>query len=98
MSFKTGLTQKDIQLIQCECKSISKLESKVSESELRRQLYVIGVHVYRQFNKVGLPVDFKHPGLTQPRLKWCSKAKDFVDERIYDEVEQYFKTKKVVTT
>ena len=83
----TGLTQNDWKHIQCQCRSISKLEDNVSDKEIRQMLYTLGVYAYRQFHKQGLPVDMKQPRLSSPKKVWSSVMHKHVDERIIEILE-----------
>ena len=77
-----SLTTKDLEYILCSCRSIAKLEKHgVSEQQLKRQLYLLGVYAYRQFHKAGLPADLNHPLLSAPKKVWDKTSHSFVDER-----------------
>ena len=61
-----GLTLRDQNFINSSCRSIAKCENHgVKERELRRQIYMLGVYAFRQYHKVGLPSDIKHPGVRE---------------------------------
>ena len=82
MRNQKGLTQEDTKFINCSCRSIAKCESHgISETELRHQIYMLGLYTFRNFHRAGLPVDFKHPGLNQPAKVWSDVQHTFVDER-----------------
>ena len=79
---KQGFTIEDEKHIRSTIKSLSKIESSISEKELRHQLYLIGVFAYRQYMKAGIPVDVKHPALSAPRMVWSKESLSYVDERM----------------
>ena len=65
-----GLTLKDQNFINSTCRSIFKFEKHgVNDSELRQQIYMLGLFNYRQFHKVGVPKDFKNPRILKDILK-----------------------------
>ena len=77
-----SLTTKDLEYILCSCRSIAKLEKHgVNEAQIKRQLYLLGVYAYRQYNNVGLPADLNHPLLSAPKKVWDKTSHSFVDER-----------------
>lgn len=77
-----NLTEKDIKWMACSARSIAKLDKHgVSEKELRRMLYQLGVYFYRNFHGVGLPADFTHPSLIAPKKVWDKTSQRYVDER-----------------
>lgn len=76
-----NFTQADEKHIRSRIKSLTKIESKISEKELRHQLYLIGVFCYRQWNKAGIPADVRHPALDAPRMVWHKESLKYVDER-----------------
>jgi hypothetical protein len=81
MNTKFGLTQKDFNYLNCSAKSIAKLESYgVEELQIKRMLYELGVFVYRQANKAGLPTSMKHPLLSAPKKVWDNNEQKFVSE------------------
>lgn len=64
-----GLTLKDQNFINSTCRSIFKFEKHgVNDSELRQQIYMLGLYNYRQFHKVGLPEDIKNPRILETTL------------------------------
>ena len=59
-----GLTLKDQNFINSTCRSIFKFEKHgVNDSELRQQIYMLGLFTFRQFYKAGFPSDYKNPSL-----------------------------------
>lgn len=76
-----GFTLKNEEFIRSKIRNIVKLEPSISEKDLRWNLYQLGVYCYREFNKVGLPVDVKQPGLTAPKMVWSKNHGKYVDER-----------------
>ena len=82
MNSKFGLTQKDFQYLNCSAKSIAKLEAYgVDEKQIKRMLYELGVFVYRQANKAGLPQSLNHPLLSAPKRVWSNEEMRFVPEQ-----------------
>ena len=77
----SNLTEKDIKWMACSARSIAKLDkSGVSEKELRRMLYQLGVYFYRNFHGVGLPVEMSHPSLAAPKKIWDKTTQRYVPE------------------
>jgi hypothetical protein len=77
-----SLTTKDLEYILCSCRSIARLEKHdVNEQQIKQMLYQLGVYAYRQYHKVGLPADLKHPLLSAPKKVWDKTSHSFVDER-----------------
>ena len=70
MNISKGLTIKDQNFINSTCHSIFKFEKHgVNDSELRHQIYMLGLYNYRQFHKVGISKDFKNPRILEETLK-----------------------------
>lgn len=88
MKTKTSHTQDDHKRMAAKCREISKLEKSLTEKELKWMLYQLGVVVYRQYHKAGIPADIEHPGLDQPRKVWSSVLKKCVDERLLETLEK----------
>jgi len=87
MKTKPSHTKEDHRRIAMKCREIKKLDEKVTEKELRWMLYQLGVVVYRQYFKKGIPCDVLHPGLNQPQKVWSSVFKRSVDERMIEQME-----------
>ena len=88
MQIKPSHTQDDHKRMATKCREISKLEKSMTEQELKWMLYQLGVVVYRQFFKAGIPADIQHPGLDQPKKVWSSVLKRSVDERLLETLEE----------
>lgn len=88
---KKSFSIKELEYIQCQCKTIARLESHVSEKEVRRMLYSMAVFIYRNFHDAGIPADIAHPRLDAPKKVWSSVLMDFADERKVKQLEQEFK-------
>ena len=70
MKTSKGLTIKDHNFINSTCRSIFKFEKHgVNDSELRHQIYMLGLYNYRKFHKVGISKDFKNPRILEESLK-----------------------------
>ena len=64
-----GLTLGDQNFINSTCRSIFKFEKHgVNDSELRQQIYMLGLYNYRQFHKVGTPKDIRNPRILEETL------------------------------
>ena len=64
MKQEKGLTLSDQNFINSTCRSIFKFEKHgVNDSELRQQIYMLGLFTFRQFYKAGFPSDYKKPSL-----------------------------------
>ena len=82
MNNKFGLTQSDFKYLNCSAKSIAKLEAAgVDELAVKQMLYELGVFVYRQANKAGLPVSLRHPLLSAPKKVWDEQKLEYVAEK-----------------
>jgi hypothetical protein len=79
---KNSLTEKDIEWLSCYADRVAELDRNgLQEKELRRMIYQLGVHFYRQCNDVGLPADFTHPSLLAPKKVWDEKSQRYVNEQ-----------------
>ena len=59
-----GLSLKDYNYINSSCRSIAKCENHgVKEKELRRQIYMLGLYIFRKYHKADMPEDFRDPRL-----------------------------------
>ena len=64
-----GLTLSDQNFMNSTCRSIFKFEKHgVNDSELRQQIYMLGLYNYRQFHKVGIPKDIRNPRILDETL------------------------------
>ena len=64
-----GLTLSDQNIINSTSRSIFKFEKHgVNDSELRQQIYMLGLYNYRQFHKVGTPKDIRNPRILEETL------------------------------
>lgn len=85
---RNQLNDSHLKKVACECRKIAKLEKAgITEKELRRQLYVLGTYVFRNYHGAGIPVDIKHPGLTAPKKVWSDRLSDFISELEIDKLE-----------
>lgn len=81
------LAKKDRERIYTMLENIAKIESHISERELRRKLYYVGVFLFRRYHDVGRPVSMLKPGLKSPARVFSEEAGRFVHE----EVAKYLK-------
>ena len=82
MRSNKSLTISDLNYISCAAKTIAKLEkSGVSEAQIKRQLYLLGTYVFRQYHKAGLPADLNHPLLSAPIKVWSKEDGKYVPEK-----------------
>ena len=69
MKQEKGLTLSDQNFINSTCHSIFKFEQHgVNDSELRHQIYMLGLYNCRQFHKVGTPKDMRNPIIMEETL------------------------------
>ena len=69
MQTTKGLTLRDQHFINSTCRKIYKLENYgVSESELQKRVYMLGLFTFRQFHKAGSPEDFRSPRIASQEL------------------------------
>ena len=70
MTTTKGLTLKDYYFINSQCRSIAKCDRNgVADTELRHQIYVLGLYAFRKFHKASIPDDIAKPSLMNDHIK-----------------------------
>ena len=76
------LAKRDRERIYSMLENIAKIESHISERELRKKLYYVGVFVFRRYHDAGSPASMMKPGLKQPARVYSEEAGRFVHEAV----------------